>query len=112
MIKRTACFGAAVVLMAASLSFGASNGTHKKIFTGEISDGMCGLTHKMMSDAKKCTLGCVKNGAQFVLADPAHHKVYDLSDQGKARPFAGEKVKVEGTLKGHTIEVSSISPAQ
>ncbi|MGH9434985.1 MAG: hypothetical protein ACRD06_03185 [Terriglobia bacterium] len=34
-----------------------------------------------------------------------------MSDQNAARPYAGEKVKVTGTLKGRTIQVVSIQPA-
>jgi hypothetical protein len=81
-------------------------------FVGQISDSLCGLKHPM-SDARRCTLGCVKGfGAKFVLADLAHNKVYKLSNQGKARPFAGEMVDVTGTLDGDMIHVTSIRAAQ
>jgi hypothetical protein len=81
-----------------------------KVFVGEISDSMCGLKH-MMPNAKQCTLGCVAKGAKFVLADEKQHKVYNLSDQEKPKKFAGEKVRVKGTLSGDTINVASITPA-
>jgi len=82
------------------------------VFIGDISDSMCGLKHPM-ADAKKCTLGCVKgfDGTTFVLADQEHQKVYKLSNQGKAKAFAGEKVEVRGTLNGDTIQVISIKAA-
>jgi hypothetical protein len=82
------------------------------VFTGDISDSMCGLKHPM-ADAKRCTLGCVKgfDGTTFVLADHEHEKVYKLSNQGKAKAFAGEKVEVRGTLSGDTIRVISIKAA-
>lgn len=79
-----------------------------KVFVGEISDSMCGLKH-MMPNAKQCTLGCVQKGAKFVLADEKHHKVYNLSDQAKPKQFAGERVRVKGTLSGDTIQVMSIT---
>lgn len=79
-----------------------------RAFVGEISDSMCGLKH-MMPNAKMCTLGCVKKGAKFVLADAKHHKVYNLSDQEKPKQFAGERVRVRGTLNGDTIQVTSIT---
>jgi hypothetical protein len=79
-----------------------------KVFVGEISDSMCGLKH-MMPNAKQCTLGCVTKGAKFVLADEKHHKVYNLSDQEKPKEFAGERVRVRGTLSGDTIHVTSIT---
>jgi hypothetical protein len=83
----------------------------ERTFTGEISDEMCGLKHMMAGGAKQCTLECVDGGSKFILADPEHQKVYGLSDQKKLRQFAGEKVKVTGTLKGSTIEVSLIEAA-
>lgn len=64
----------------------------------------------MASNAKQCTRECVHMGSKLVLADEAHQKVYALSDQAKAMPFAGEDVRVLGTLKRYTIEVTSIVP--
>ncbi|HEV2491639.1 MAG TPA: DUF5818 domain-containing protein [Terriglobia bacterium] len=84
----------------------------QKTFVGSISDSMCGLKHMMPGGDKACTLECVKSGAKFVLADEANKKVYQLSDQDKAKDFAGAKVKVTGTLNGDTIEVSSIEAAK
>jgi len=83
----------------------------EKTFVGNISDSMCGLKHMMPGDAKGCTVGCVQKGAKFVLADERHNKVYQLSDQEKPKEFAGQKVKVTGTLSGKTINVASIEAA-
>jgi hypothetical protein len=47
-----------------------------------------------------------------VLADLASGKVYQLSDQKKPEEFAGQKVKITGTLKGDTISVTAIEPAK
>jgi hypothetical protein len=79
-----------------------------RTFTGEISDSMCGLKHMMPGGAKACTDECVKAGAKYILADAAHNKVYQLSDQDKPKEFSGEKVKVTGMLNGDTIEVTSV----
>jgi hypothetical protein len=98
--------------LAAGLSFAAPKGKGGKTFTGEISDSMCGLTHMMAGGAKECTLKCVDGGSKFVLADTAHNKLYQLSEQDKPRGFAGQKVKVTGTLKDDTITVSSIETEQ
>jgi hypothetical protein len=81
-----------------------------KVFVGEISDSRCGPKHTM-PNAKQCTLGCVQKGAKFVLADEKHLKVYNLSDQDKPKEFAGERVRVRGTLSGDTIHVTSITAA-
>src|SRR6266536_6654841 len=81
-------------------------------FTGEISDSMCGAKHMMSGSAKDCTDKCVSGGSKYVLADTASGKVYQLSDQEKPKQFSGAKVKVTGTLKDDTIEVSSIEAAK
>lgn len=85
----------------------------ERTFTGSISDSACGLTHMMPGDTpKQCALQCIQMGAKFVLADNAHRRVYALSDQAQAQPFAGERVAVKGTLNGVTIEVKSITAAK
>jgi len=96
-----------VVLLAAAISLAAPK---QQTFVGSVSDSMCGLKHMMPGQSDKdCTLECVKAGSKFVLADAAKNKVYQLSDQQKPKAFAGEKVKVTGTLQGDTIQVSSIA---
>src|SRR5579872_6469004 len=68
-----------------------------KTFVGSIGDSMCGAKHAMPGESDKdCTLGCVKEGAKYILIDPSG-KVYQLSDQKKPQAFAGAKVKVTGT---------------
>ena len=82
-----------------------------KTFTGAISDSACGLHHMMPgASAQNCTLECVGMGAKFVLANQSPRRVYGLSDQAAARPYAGERVKVTGNLKGRVIQVTSIQP--
>ena len=108
-MRKLIYLGLAAVLVA-GLSFAAPKGG--KTFSGEISDSMCGSMHMMAGGAKECTLKCVEGGSKFVLADTAHNKVYQLSDQEKPKEFAGQKVKVTGTLKDDTITVSSIEAAQ
>ncbi len=102
------------LLLVLSLGIGVSFGATKSgstTFVGEISDSMCGLKHMMPGGAKACTDECVQNGAKYVLADQAAKKVYKLSDQEKPKQFSGQKVKVTGTLKGDTIQVTSIAGA-
>ncbi|HEX4001457.1 MAG TPA: DUF5818 domain-containing protein [Candidatus Acidoferrales bacterium] len=104
---------AMLVLFAASFSAGADS-----TYNGQIMDSACALmgSHDGMASghgvkaAKECTLSCVKAGAKFVLYDAASKKVYKLDDQQKPVPFAGEKVKVTGTLDKatNTIHVTDI----
>ena len=98
------------LLLAGSPSF-AAPGKDAKTFVGSIGDSMCGAKHMMPGESDKdCTLGCVKEGAKYILVDPSG-KIYQLSDQKKPAQFAGAKVKVTGTLSGDTISVTSIVAA-
>lgn len=87
---------------------------------GVVMDSRCATTgsHEAVMkqigarDPKDCTLKCAKNGS-FVLYVPETKKVYQLSDQDKPAPFAGEKVKVTGKYDNwsETIEIQTIEPA-
>jgi hypothetical protein len=60
-----------------------------------------------------CTAACVSaHGATYVLYDGK--EVYALSDQRTPEKFAGQKVRVTGTLdaKTKTIQVDSISASK
>ena len=90
----------------------------KQTFTGNITDSMCANTagHSAMrmgpTDAD-CTKACVvSHGATYVLYDGKN--VYELSDQRTPERFAGQKVRVTGTLdaKTKTIRVDSITAAR
>lgn len=113
------------VLVFASLSFAAPK---QKTFTGEIMDSQCakmgshetmlkqqGMGDKNANDptAKKmCTRSCVKMGGKYVLFNTASKKVYQLDDQTKPEQFAGDKVKIKGTLdkSTQTIHLTDIQP--
>lgn len=106
-------FAFLAVLGFAAAAFAAPKVPRPRTFTGNISDSACGLSHMITTASlRQCTLQCVQMGAKFVLADKAHQKVYGLSDQAKAEPFAGEKVEVVGAIKGSAIEVISITPVK
>ena len=88
--------------------------TQDQTFVGFINDSACGLEHKMgMADAKACTIACIKMGSKYVLADTDKKVVYQLDDQKTPEQFAGQKVKVTGTLdkKSKTIKVKGIESA-
>jgi len=86
----------------------------KRIFVGVITDDMCATkaghaTMRMGSNDAECTHACVDaHGSQYVLYDGK--TVYWLSDQRTPVQFAGQKVKVTGTLdlKSKTIQVDSV----
>lgn len=116
----------AAILVFAMLSFAAPK-PKARTFTGEIMDSQCamngshaemlkkeGMGDKDPNDAmakKMCTQNCVKMGGKYVLFNPADKSAYELDDQTKPANFAGEKVKVKGTLDGKTIHVQKITKA-
>jgi Protein of unknown function (DUF5818) len=90
-------------------------------FSGEIMDSQCakGGGHEAMfkkmgtTDPKACTEACVKMGGKYVLFNGASKAFYQLDDQTKPQPFAGQKVEVTGTLDKatKTIHVTDIKAA-
>ena len=98
----------AATLMLVGIGFGAQK---SMTYTGEIMDSHCAaMGDHGGKDAKTCTLGCVKGGSSFVLYDASKKAVYQLDDQMKPQAFAGQKVKVTGTLDQatKTIHVTNI----
>lgn len=97
----------------------------QQTITGEVMDSSCAKmgSHEMMekqhgmssspASDKACTLACVKAGAKLVLYDASTKTVYELDDQTKPEQFAGEKVKVTGTIDkaNNAIHVSKIVKA-
>ena len=88
----------------------------KQIFNGIVTDDMCTAGHASMrmgpTDAE-CTIACISaHGATYVLS--VGKKVYTLSDQRAPERFAGQKVRVVGSVdaKTKTIQVSSITAAK
>ena len=89
-------------------------------FSGEVMDEACakGGGHESMfkkmgtNDPKACTEACVKGGSKYVLFKP-DKTFYQLDDQKKPAPFAGQKVEVAGTLDKatKTIHVTQIKAA-
>jgi len=86
-------------------------------FTGAITDSMCATADhshmKMGPTDKDCTIACIEeHGAEYVLWDGKN--AYTLSDQKTPEKFAGQNVKIPGTLdaKAKTIQVTSITAAK
>ena len=66
------------------------------------------------TDPKACTEACMKMaGSKYVLFNGASKGFYQLDDQKKPQPFAGQKVQVTGTLDKatKTIHVTHIKAA-
>ena len=87
---------------------------NKPQFIGTITDSMCPTADhsgmRMGPTNAECTIACVEvHGALYVLYDGKN--AYTLSDQKVPEKFAGQRVKVTGTLdaKTKTIRVDAIS---
>lgn len=88
-----------------------------KMWTGKISDSMCGASHAKMIAGhagmtdKDCTLACIKAGAKYVFVSGG--RVYDIANQDDAdlMTHAGDTVRLTGEMNGNTITVAKIAPA-
>jgi len=88
-------------------------------FTGEIMDKMCAqmnshddmMKSENATDAKDCTLKCVKDGGSYALYDSASKKVYPLEDTKQVRQYAGQRVQITGTYDSDAdvLHVKSIT---
>jgi hypothetical protein len=77
--------------------------------TGWISDSSCGKSNASASaESRACAERCLKGGSTAVFVDDASGKVFKLNDSKKASTLTKNKVKVNGTVKGDTIEIASI----
>jgi|SRR5579863_799304 hypothetical protein len=87
-------------------------------FSGEIMDSLCakdGSHEKMMDEMKSmgrdkntCATKCAQLGSKYVLFDADKKTIYGLDDQDKAEAFAGQRVRVLGTLTKNKIKVENI----
>ena len=118
--------GLAVLLAFVTVSFAAPK---DRTYSGEIMDSQCAKngSHDMMlkkegmekmigmpEGKKMCTTNCVKKmDSKYVLFNAASKAVYQLDDQTKPEQFAGQNVKITGTLDKatKTIHVTDITAA-
>ncbi|HLG97873.1 MAG TPA: hypothetical protein VKX49_16285 [Bryobacteraceae bacterium] len=102
-MKKTISLLFAAALLAAA--------TGQQTFTGVITDSMCGQDHAMMkvTPNSKCVQECVRHGSKYALFNGK--TAYVLSDQKAPEQFAGQKVKITGTLyeKTKILKVDSIT---
>ena len=105
------------IAVIASMLGAMSTSAADRMWTGKISDSMCGAKHntsaehagKKMSD-RECTLACVKeHNAKYVFVNGG--KVYNVANQDFAalQEHAGHTVEFTGEMTGDTITVSKIA---
>jgi hypothetical protein len=116
-VKQTLC-----IALLLSIASAGSSKSKDSSFTGEIMDKMCAQmnSHDNMmksegaTNAKDCTLKCVKDGGSFALYDSANKKVYPLEDTKQVRQYAGEQVHITGSYDSDAdvLHVKAIAPAK
>ena len=88
----------------ALIGFASDKGT----WTGFITDDHCGVK-SAKEDHAECARNCIAGGknAVFVVGD----KMYKISDPAKVKDFIGQKVTINGELKGDVLEIKEIKKA-
>ena len=94
-----------------------------RTFRGEVSDSQCAMnvhslthSHQEMLKSKglmggtsaQCAMQCAKQmGGEFVLS--AGKEVYRLDNQSEAEKFAGQRVKISGSLEAKTKTIHMVT---
>jgi hypothetical protein len=88
----------------------------EQTWTGQISDAICGDSHKAMAGQvgisdHECVIQCVGSGSKYVLVT-ADKKVLQIANQDfkDLQMFAAQSVTVTGDLKGDAVTVTKIEP--
>ncbi|MGH9327960.1 MAG: hypothetical protein ACRD2B_14925 [Terriglobia bacterium] len=96
------------MLFLALLMCGCFAWSAQHVFYGVVSDTNCGAKHSRASAAATaCVKKCVAGGASYALV--SHGKVYNVNPQDKFADFAGERVRVHGSLSGQTITAETVT---
>ena len=99
-------FGSVLTLSLCSFAAFADN------LTGYVSESHCAAKHSSPSAANtKCIQTCLKGGSDPVLVSEGKVYKFDAASKDQAVAHAGENVKIDGTLNGDTVTVSSIEKA-
>ena len=81
--------------------------------TGYISDSHCGAAHDKVSEANtKCVNKCLGGGSDPVLVSDGKVMKFDAASKDKAKAFAGQSVKIDGTMDGGMVKINSINKAE
>ena len=83
-------------------------------FSGYISDAHCGAKHATVSAANtKCVADmCIGKGAAPVLVSDGKVIKFDDDSAAKAKAFAAQNVKIDGTMKDGVLTITSIDKAE
>ncbi len=78
-------------------------------WTGFVGDSKCAAKHASAGEKDSaCAKNCIKGGADPVFLSGDKVLTFDADSKAKAAAHAGETVKIDGSLAGSTITISSI----
>lgn len=81
--------------------------------SGYVSESHCGAKHHAVSAANtQCINTCLKGGSDPILVSNGKVMKFDADSKEKARAFAGDNVKIDGSIDGDVIKINSIDKAQ
>ncbi len=81
--------------------------------TGYVSESHCGAKHNAPSKASTaCINKCLQGGSDPVLVVNGKVMQFDSSSKDKAKAYAGDNVKIDGTMSGDVVTINSIDKAQ
>jgi hypothetical protein len=89
----------------------AATALHADTWTGWITDASCGAKGAK-AEHKSCALRCAERGEALAFYNSADQKLYKIDDQKAAKEHVGHEVKVEGTVDGDSIKVTSITATE
>jgi len=95
---------------------GSKTSSGQQTFTGEVTESLCPKNHddmmkemkNMRMDKATCERTCIQMGAKYTLYDAAADQVYRFDNPKKVEAFAGQRVRVTGTLKKNTITIQNV----
>jgi hypothetical protein len=78
-------------------------------FTGVISDSHCGAAHHTGSEKDvACVTKCLGSGSDPVLVSNGKVIKINADSRDKAKAFAGQNVKIDGTMEDGSLAINSI----
>ena len=81
--------------------------------SGYISEAHCGAKHAAVNEKNTaCVEKCIKGGSDPVLVSDGKVMKFDADSKEKASAMAGKMVKIDGTMDGDMIKISSIDEAK
>jgi len=114
------CSAMAIALMVGTQASqaGQSAQGNVRVFVGTITDSLCAKNgrhseymnqpRRMDRDKRSCVARCVELGGKIVLVESGGQRIYQLDSPEKALPFAGQKVRITGTVRNSEITLQTI----